>query len=217
MVPGYRRNTQPLDVLNKAETAIAEVLRVTNKEKIFPLKRKRELADPLVQNCRELGYALQFANNMSLWHIDQRKIRRTQQFKALECVSRAMIDVKLAQSILHLNGGTFEHLIDVLTNVRKLTVQWMRSDSRRIIDGRKKCMEAIEKNASYTAESGEIITPDELEIEAEFADEALPADQREVVANLMASSAKFSKYKKLSKQQQHDIEVKDIYNSQELK
>lgn len=125
MVKAYKRKQNILDVLNKADLLVLETFRLTRSEDIFPKKCQRIMAEPLINNCRQLSYEITIANELDADQLYELQMRLEHQYKAKELISMIACDFKMATDYLKVDPAKFNQSFELIGQLRYLIKGWI--------------------------------------------------------------------------------------------
>lgn len=134
MVPGYKRDEDPLTVMNRAQELADIIGKLTNKENIFPKKIQRTLAEPLRESTRAVMRLIMAANNYntSIYHEVQRRIDL--QYDAFDAVNSVATDLKIASSWANIDPAKLEAAFALVDSIKHLLRKWIEYSRKKAFD-----------------------------------------------------------------------------------
>ena len=98
-VPSYRRTENKFEVLNIAMEVFNLTLSLVKNEQVIPKKNFKFIAEPMLNNIRNIMYKLSIANNVYVKTEEQINYRKQLQNEIKELVIMFMVDIQIAISL----------------------------------------------------------------------------------------------------------------------
>ena len=127
-VPKYRRTENQLDILNICQDVFSLSLQLIKNEKIIPKKNFKIIAEPMLENIRQLMYAISQANNMYTKSLQQLEYRYQFQFKARQTIVKLLVDIQIAINLSTTTNAAikFDHLLDKIEELKSKLQSWTK-------------------------------------------------------------------------------------------
>ena len=98
-VPSYRRTENKFEVLNIAMEVFNLTLSLIKNEHVIPKKNFKFIAEPMLNNIRNIMYKLSIANNVYVKSEEQINYRKRLQNEIKELIIMFMVDIQIAISL----------------------------------------------------------------------------------------------------------------------
>ena len=98
-VPSYRRTENKFEVLNIAMEVFNLTLSLVKNEQVIPKKNFKFVAEPMLNNIRNIMYKLSIANNVYVKSEEQINYRKQLQNEIKELIIMFMVDIQIAISL----------------------------------------------------------------------------------------------------------------------
>ena len=127
-VPKYRRTENQLDILNICQDVFSLSLQLIKNEKIIPKKNFKIIAEPMLENIRQLMYTISQANNMYTKSLQQLEYRYQFQFKARQTIVKLLVDIQIAINLSTTTNAAikFDHLLDKIEELKSKLQSWTK-------------------------------------------------------------------------------------------
>lgn len=126
-----QRSQGDLDVIIKAKELAKHTLQVTQNEKYFPKRYRFTIANKLVDKAFDIFILLYEANEIYPQTVDEWKMRRTYQRRAMAYCRSLIAVVDICKDMFGLPSNKVAYWAKLTFEVRNKTAAWLKSDNNR--------------------------------------------------------------------------------------
>ena len=125
-VPSYRRTENKFEVLNIAMEVFNLTLSLVKNEQVIPKKNFKFIAEPMLNNIRNIMYKLSIANNVYVRSEEQINYRKRLQNEIKELIIMFMVDIQIAISLTQNTDNLlkFEKLLSKTEDLKIKLKSW---------------------------------------------------------------------------------------------
>ena len=128
------RRQGDFEVITAAEALVKYTIEITTNGKNFPKRYRWCLTNKIVENATAMFADLSSANNIKVSRLEDKKLRRSYQVRALAEIGAMLALMHVAYDVFHVDADRAEYWTRLVKNEQTLIRKWRDSDDDRYKD-----------------------------------------------------------------------------------